>query len=85
MNKQTVESIVRNQDDELTIQHMNDDRAEIKQLKQKNDLLREQLASANIEIKDLKKKLRVAGRSNAHIMEYAEELEGRLYNECQRI
>jgi len=43
MNKQTVESIVRNQDDEMTIQHMNDDRAEIKQLKQKNDLLRQHL------------------------------------------
>ena len=43
MNKQTVESIVRNQDDEMTIQHMNDDRAEIKQLKQKNGSLHEQL------------------------------------------
>jgi hypothetical protein len=37
-----------------------------------------QLASADSTIKDLQKKLRVAGRSNTHIMEYVEELEGKL-------
>jgi GrpB-like predicted nucleotidyltransferase (UPF0157 family) len=54
MNKQTVESIVRNQDDEMTIQHMNDDRAEIEQLKQKNDLLRQHLYAWSERYADLK-------------------------------
>ena len=42
-----------------------------------NQRLRENLTSANIEIKYLEQKLLVAGRSNEHIMEYVRHLEGK--------
>jgi len=47
------------------------------ELLSENKRLRENLTSANIEIKYLERKLLVAGRSNAEIMEYVRELEGK--------
>ena len=38
-------------------------------------ILREQLSSANIEIKDLKQRLKIASDANEHIMEYVKKLE----------
>ena len=40
-------------------------------------ILREQLSSANIEIKDLKQRLKIASDANEHIMEYVKELEAK--------
>ena len=47
------------------------------ELLSENKRLRENLTSANIEIKYLERKLLVAGRSNAEIMEYVRELGGK--------
>ena len=40
-------------------------------------ILREQLSIANIEIKDLKQRLKIASDANEHIMEYVKELEAK--------